>query len=59
MNANMIDIIAKPKKTTNKLDKRLEVFSLFTSVPHVALTKTITKSKTEISSVIPIFFPAN
>ena len=55
MNTNMIDIIVKPEKTTNKSDKSFETLPLFTFVSHVALTKKIIKNKTEISSVLPIF----
>ena len=47
MNTNMIDMIAKPEETLNKSDKSLEVLSLFTSVPCVALKKKITKIKTD------------
>ena len=48
-------MIDKPEKTTIKSDKSLEVFSLFISVPHVALTRKLTKNKQEICSVLPIF----
>ena len=48
----MVDMIPKPENIRNKLDKGLVVFSLFTSVPHAVLS--ITKNKTEISSVLPI-----
>ena len=44
MNINMIDMIANPENIMNKLDKHLEVFSLFTSVSSDVLT--ITKNKT-------------
>ena len=37
MNINMIDMIAYPENIMNKLDKSLEVLSLFTSVPMLLL----------------------
>ena len=40
--------------TMIRSDKSLEAFSPFTSVLHVALTKKVTKSKTEMSSALPI-----
>ena len=54
MTTNIIDMITKPEMTRNRLDKSLEAFSPFTSVPCVVLTKKITKTKTEISSALPI-----
>ena len=53
MNINIIDMIGKAEKIMNKSDKSLKAFSLFTSVAYAALT--ITKYKTDISSVLPIF----
>ena len=55
MTTNMIDMIAKPERAMNKSDKSMEAFSLFPSVPCVALTKKITKNKKEINSVLLIF----
>ena len=57
MNTNVYNMIVKPENIMKKSDKCLKAFSLFTSVPCVALI--VTKSKTEISSVLPIFCPAS
>ena len=54
MTTNMSGMIAKPEMTMIRSDKSLEASSPFTSVPHVVMTKKITKNKTEISSVLPI-----
>ena len=43
MTTNLIGMIAKPEMTMIRSDKSLEVSSAFTSVPHVVLTKNITK----------------
>ena len=51
---NTIGMLAKPEMTMIRSDKSLEASSPLTSVPHVVLTKKITKNKTDISSVLPI-----
>ena len=52
MNVGMIDLTVKSENIMNKLDKSLQMFHLFTSVPSVALTTIKIK---KINSVLPIF----